>query len=262
MSATIPSLMSGELTEMNAESARELTRKIRVGLEGTYALIVDAFKGRAWISLGYPTWDAYCQGEFGALSLQPPREERQQVIMSLREAGMSVRAISSVSHISKDTVARELRSLTNSGVSFATPESSTIGLDGKTYAPRPTPAFFDVPLDDSLLDMSADDLGIGFKSARPAPRFVEKPKGIVIPALSTEQQPSTSDPGQVLRQEELFSADQLVKASESITVSTSILQEAKLDFTAISDRDKEMVRGNLQDAVDRLNELLDRLDRE
>lgn len=244
---------------MPAGQARELTRKIRVGLEGTYALIVDAFKGRAWISLGYPTWDAYCQGEFGALSLQPPREERQQVIMSLREAGMSTRAISSAVGTPYRTIAREV---SKAGVPNGTPEASTIGLDGKTYAPRPTPAFFDVPLDDSLLDMSADDLGIGFKSARPAPRIVEKPKGIVIPALSTERQPSTSDPSQVLRQEELFSVDQLVKASESITVSTSILQEAKVDFTAISDQDKEMVRGNLQDAVDRLNELLDRLERE
>lgn len=259
MESVTPSIESATL---NAEVARELTRKIRVGLEGTYALILDAFKGRAWIALGYSTWDAYCQGEFGALSLQPPREERQQVIMSLREAGMSVRAIGVATDMSKTMIARELRMVEASPVPNGTPEASIIGLDGKTYAPRPTPAFFDVPLDDSLLDMSADALGIGFKAARPAPRIVEKPRGIVIPALAQTEKTSEPAHSRAVQQEELFSAEQLVKASESITVSTSILQEANVDFTAISDRDKEMVRGNLQDAVDRLNELLDRLERE
>lgn len=235
---------------LDAELARELTRKIRVGLEGTYALIVDAFKGRAWVGLGYPTWDAYCQGEFGALSLQPPREERHHVLMSLREAGMSVRAISSAVDISKDTVARELRSLKSSGVSFATPEASTIGLDGKTYTQKPEPAFYDVMLDDSLLDMSADDMGIGIKSERQAPRIVEKPKGIVFP--SSKASPASE-------QGELFSAAELVKVSESITISSSVLANAKLDLEAISDQDREAVLGNLQDAVDRLNGLLDRL---
>lgn len=240
----------------SALQARELTQKIKIGLEGTHLLILEAFRGRVWVSMGYSTWDAYCQGEFGTLSLQPPREQRQQVIMSLHEAGMSTRAIGSAIGTPYRTIAREV---SKAGVPNGTPETSTIGLDGKTYAPRPTPAFFDVPLDDSLLDMSADALGIGFKSARPAPRIVEKPRGIVIPALDQTKETSVPAHSRAVQQEELFSVDQLVKASESITVSTSILQQAKVDFTAISDRDKEMVRGNLQDAVDRLNELLDRL---
>lgn len=244
-----------DASALNAENARELTRKIRVGLEGTYALIIDAFKGRAWTALGYPTWDAYCQGEFGALSLQPPREERQQVILSLREAGMSVRAIGSATDISHMTVVRDLRALEASesplsGVTNVTPEASTIGLDGKTYTHKPEPAFYDVMLDDSLLDMSADDMGIGIKSERQTPRVVEKPKGILFP---------TAKATPISEQGELFSAAELVKVSESITISSSVLANAKLDLEAISDEDREAVLGNLQDAVDRLNGLLDRL---
>lgn len=234
--------------ELTAENARELTRKIRVGLEGTYALIIDAFKGRAWTALGYPTWDAYCQGEFGALSLQPPREERQQVILSLRESGMSTRAIASATDTSQSQVIRELRSIPRE--SFGSPEGSTIGLDGKTYTQKPEPAFYDVMLDDSLLDMSADDMGIGIKSERQAPRIIEKPQGIVFP---TDKATPASEQG------ELFSATKLVKVSESITISSSVLANAKFDLEAISDQDREAILGNLQDAVDRLNGLLDRL---
>lgn len=251
MSIQVASRMNAHPEPMQAEYARELTRKILVGLEGTYAMIVDAFRGRAWTALGYPSWDAYCQGEFGALSLQPPREERQHVILSLREAGMSVRAISSSVDLSKDTVARELRGLTNSGVSFATPEASTIGLDGKTYTQKPEPAFYDVMLDDALLDMSADDMGIAIKTGPQTPRVTHKPVGILIPAQVKAEK--------LAQQGELFTAEELVKVSRTITVSSSVLANAKLDLDAISDQDREVVLGNLQDAVDRLNGLLDRL---
>lgn len=245
-----------DASALNAENARELTRKIRVGLEGTYALIIDAFKGRAWTALGYPTWDAYCQGEFGALSLQPPREERQQVILSLREAGMSVRAIGSATDISHMTVVRDLRALEASesplsGVTNVTPEASTIGLDGKTYTQKPEPAFYDVMLDDSLLDMSADDMGIAIKTGPQTPRVMHKPAGILIPAEVKAEK--------LAQQGELFTAEELVKVSRTITVSSSVLANAKLDLDAISDQDREVVLGNLQDAVDRLNGLLDRL---
>jgi len=78
---------------LDASDARELTRQIKVALEHSYTLIIAAYGGRAWRSMGYSLWDSYCQGEFGNLALQPPREERQNVIMSMREAGMSTRAI-------------------------------------------------------------------------------------------------------------------------------------------------------------------------
>ena len=186
-------------TDLGAADARELTRQIRVGLEHSYTLIIAAWRGRAWRSMGYHSWDAYCQEEFGNLPMQPPREERQAVVLSLREAGMSVRAIASASGLGRGTVARELSRETVrpalereevSGVPFGTPEmhGRVLGTDGKSYMASvstatavheaPQAMFEDVPLSDELLALSPDEVGIGLLTPSPA-RPVRDRKDVV-----------------------------------------------------------------------------------
>jgi hypothetical protein len=46
--------------------------------------------------VGYRTWDEYCETELGGVHLWLPREERPQVVDSLREAGRFTRTIASV----------------------------------------------------------------------------------------------------------------------------------------------------------------------
>lgn len=117
------------------EQARALTDRIKVAVEGTWLLIQEAYTSRAWAALGYATWDAYCTAEFGTARLRLPREERQEVVASLRESGMSLRAISSATGISPATAMRDAR------VSDETP-AVVLGTDGGTYAasrPEPEP---------------------------------------------------------------------------------------------------------------------------
>lgn len=73
--------------------------------------------------------------EFGSSRLRLPREERQEVVASLRESGLSIRAIEAATGLGRGTVERELRS----GVPSGTPddEPKVVGTDGKTYSPRP-----------------------------------------------------------------------------------------------------------------------------
>lgn len=97
--------------ELNAQEARELTDKIRAGLEGIFELIKAAYSGFAWAALGYSSWDAYVQREFGNLHIQPPREERSQVVDSMRAAGLSTRAIATAIGSSQTTVRRDLAQL-------------------------------------------------------------------------------------------------------------------------------------------------------
>lgn len=176
---------------LDPAAARELTRQIRVGLEHSYTLIIAAWRGRAWAAMGYSSWDAYCQGEFGNLALQPPREERQAVVLSLREAGMSIRAIVSATGLGQGTVVREI----HTGSEASDPEDSAIstvpngtveiagspsitGVNGKTYKASVPAAqtervssgllFEDVPLSDELLAMSPDEVGIGLLTPAPA----------------------------------------------------------------------------------------------
>ena len=120
---------------ITASQARELTDRIKVGVEAIWELVKQAYQARAWVALGYDSWDDYCTREFGTSRIRLPREERQEVVASMREIGMSTRAIASATGISQKTASRELAAARESNDS---PVPVT-GTDGKTYAPRPQP---------------------------------------------------------------------------------------------------------------------------
>ncbi|MEV6791313.1 DUF4326 domain-containing protein [Streptomyces sp. NPDC051320] len=111
----------------SADDARTLTDRIKVAVEGTWLLIQEAYTSRAWAALDYATWDDYCAEEFGTSRLRLPREERQEVVASLRESGLSTRAIASATGMNQSTIARDLR-----GDANASP--AVQGTDGKTYS--------------------------------------------------------------------------------------------------------------------------------
>ena len=105
---------------MDADEARSLTDQIKNGIEVLWDFIKRAYTGRAWIALGYSSWDEYCDREFGQTRLRLPREERNEVVCSLRESGLSVRAISSATGLGVGTVHREIEA----GVPNGTPENT------------------------------------------------------------------------------------------------------------------------------------------
>jgi hypothetical protein len=103
--------------ELSADKARALTDQIKAGMERIWDLVSRAYCGRAWAALGYESWDDYLDGEFGSVRLQLPREDRTEVVSSMRASGMSIRAIASGTGLSRGTVQRQL-----SGVPNGTPE--------------------------------------------------------------------------------------------------------------------------------------------
>ncbi|MGW7087595.1 hypothetical protein ACWGH2_29420 [Streptomyces sp. NPDC054871] len=127
------------------DEARALTDRIKIAVEGTWQLIREAYTSRTWAVLGYDSWDAYCTAEFGETRLRLPREERQEVVASLRDSGLSTRAIASAAGIAQDTVRRDL----NAGERNRSPASSPItGTDGKTYTVTREPEVVDAELAD------------------------------------------------------------------------------------------------------------------
>jgi hypothetical protein len=128
--------IEGEV-ELTRDEAKALTERIRVQAENLWADITTAYEKRAWAVLGYETWDAYTTGEFGSLRLRLPREERQEVVCSLRESGMPIRAIASATGADAKTVQSDLKSAAV-GNSYTSPTTVT-GLDGKQHpATKPT----------------------------------------------------------------------------------------------------------------------------
>jgi len=93
---------------MTKAMARRVTELIKLQLVGLWDLVRDAYVGRAWVVLGYDNWDAYCQAEFPTTRLQLPREERAEVVSSLRESGLSIRAIAAATGMSHGTIGNEV----------------------------------------------------------------------------------------------------------------------------------------------------------
>lgn len=97
-----------EIVSLTATDARALTDRIKVGVEAVWDLITQAYVERAWDVLGYSSWDDYCTREFGTSRLRLPREERSEVVASLRESGLSVRAIAAATGTNRETIRQEL----------------------------------------------------------------------------------------------------------------------------------------------------------
>lgn len=47
------------------EDLHELERAIRRGLAELRATLCEAYDGRAWAAMGYPSWEAYLAAEYG-----------------------------------------------------------------------------------------------------------------------------------------------------------------------------------------------------
>lgn len=129
---------TGEIVEahLSATDARTLTDRIRGGLSVAYDGLVQAWEGRADLALGYESWDAYCAGEFTeGRMVRLDREQRREIVSSMRAAGMSTRAIGAGLGVPQSTVDRDVRSTDPNG---SVEPASVTSLDGRTRpATRP-----------------------------------------------------------------------------------------------------------------------------
>lgn len=123
--------------DFTTEQAREFVERVRASVEDIKEWIIRAVKGRAWIALGYTSWDEMCETEFDGAVIRLPREDRREAVASLREAGLSTRAIGSALGVDHKTVVNDVRA---PGENSPVPESVT-SLDGRqrpaTQPPRP-----------------------------------------------------------------------------------------------------------------------------
>ena len=121
---------------MSPASAEQVTVQIRNVLDRAWEFIALAYKGRAFLALGYGSWDEYVDARFGDMRLAVPREHRSQVVATLAGARMSVRAIAKLLGVGVATVHREMVRAT--GLAPGTSGEldmpvSSLGRDGKSY---------------------------------------------------------------------------------------------------------------------------------
>ena len=117
--------------------------QIRAVSDRAWEFIALAYKGRAFLALGYACWDDYVDARFGDFRIAVPREHRAEVVASLAGVRMSVRAIAKIMGVGVGTVHRELvRSAGGAGhpSGDAGESAFTLGRDGKEYPRHRTPS--------------------------------------------------------------------------------------------------------------------------
>lgn len=131
---------------LSPTEATALTDQIRGAISRTLDSMADvehavtqAYDARAWAALGYSSWETYCAAEFSETRLWATVEERQARTLSLREAGMSQRAIAAVLGVGKGTTDRDLGAV--SGAPSGAPDRavpSTVQLVGTDGVAQPS----------------------------------------------------------------------------------------------------------------------------
>lgn len=272
-------VLSGQISP-SEQDARQLTRRIKISLESAYTLIVEAFTTRAWETLGYLSWDLYCKTEFSAVPLQPPLEQRQQVILSMREAGMSSRAIGSATDVHYSTVARTLRKAELAGVADATPAEEKAGvapaspiapevakpikgLDGRNYPAKQRPQMEVPDESDSLWDQSADDIGIGQIAVPPSKPKKLPPQhqdvDVALSAAITSIGLLTSNVGLFDTQSREITHELGETAGRAVLSTSHLVSKLDYQTLALDDRGLAIFRQNVQDSLDLLTRCLDEL---
>lgn len=120
-----------ELASLEISEARQRLERVKSGVERIWDDLVALYQGRAWIVLGYASWESLCDAELDGARIALPRQQRQEVVCDLRGAGMSTRAIASAVGVHHSTVADDLATVGNPTVDVVT------GLDGRTRTATP-----------------------------------------------------------------------------------------------------------------------------
>ena len=128
---TLVNAETGEIILMSEVEARHLVDQINATADRLADLAIEAYTGRAWLSLGYASWEAFTAAEIQLPKLG--RDERRELVASLRSAGMSTRAIGSAIGVSDGTVRNDIGS-TAQNYAVEQPEN-VVGLNGKRYEP-------------------------------------------------------------------------------------------------------------------------------
>lgn len=138
---------------MSRADAERLTERIRLTAttfietkEKLTQLIREAQQGKAHEALGYRSWTEYVSQVFSDTPLMRlSRDERKELVGELASQGMSTRAIAPVVGANFNTVARDIRSVSNDTDEIRKVQSN----DGitRTFQPRPESNVWEEPAD-------------------------------------------------------------------------------------------------------------------
>jgi hypothetical protein len=138
-----------DIATLEIEDAKRRLDRVKSGVERIWDDLVALYKGRAWLALGYSSWDALCDAELDGARIALPISERREVVAEMRSQGMSTRAIASAVGVSHMTIHTDLPA-----VNKFTP-AAVVGLDGKR---QPATKPKEIQPTDPLKNLPTDDI--------------------------------------------------------------------------------------------------------
>lgn len=93
---------------------RASIRRARKSLEDAAAEIVWQIEMEAWRTLGYSSWTAMREAEYGGAAFMVPSKSRPEIVARIRAKGLTHKEIADTAGVSDETVRRDLQT-TNVG---------------------------------------------------------------------------------------------------------------------------------------------------
>lgn len=123
-----------EKSSFTPAKAAKLTDKLISTVQQSTALFIEAYEGRIWLALDYPTWAEYLNGELGDDRPRLPKAKRLEWVAELKVgAKMSQSAIAATLGMDQKTVSNDLKEIKAAAAESGeeAPASESVGQDGR-----------------------------------------------------------------------------------------------------------------------------------
>lgn len=99
---------------------RASIRRAKSSLEKAAHEIVWQVEMEAWRTLGYRSWDAMREAEYGDAAFMVPRRQRPELVSRMRAAGLTQQEIADTAGVHESTVSRDLANASSDEVAVVT----------------------------------------------------------------------------------------------------------------------------------------------
>lgn len=90
------------------ELVRASIKRARKSLEDAAKEIIWQIEREAWVTLGYSSWGAMREHEYGGAAFMVPSKSRPEIVARIRAAGLTQKEIADTAGVNQATIARDL----------------------------------------------------------------------------------------------------------------------------------------------------------
>lgn len=97
------------LTVITPDDVRASIRRARKSLVDAANEVVWQIEMEAWRTLGYPSWTAMREAEYGGVAFMVPSKDRPELVARIREAGLTQREAAATAGVTEQTIYNDER---------------------------------------------------------------------------------------------------------------------------------------------------------